>query len=52
MKKIYKEFENVSVPSESGKAEYKIYERVVSKDTGEVSLRVSKVANIYNRLGT
>lgn len=50
MRKIYKEFENVSIPSDSGKAEYKIYERVVSKDTGEVSLRVSKVANMYNEI--
>ncbi|WP_338967387.1 hypothetical protein [Spiroplasma endosymbiont of Lonchoptera lutea] len=50
MRKIYKEFENVSIPSESGKAEYKIYERVISKDTGKVSLRVSKEANMYNEI--
>lgn len=50
MRKIYKEFENVSVPTESGKAEYKVYERIINKDTGEVSLRVSKVANMYNEI--
>lgn len=50
MRKIYKEFENVSVPSESGKAEYKIYKRVINKDTGEVSLQISKVANMYNEI--
>lgn len=48
--KVYTEHDNVSVPSESGKAEYDVYERFVDNKTGEVSLRVVKTLNRYDEI--
>jgi hypothetical protein len=48
MRKIYSEYNNVSVPSESGTSEYGVYERFVNKDTGEVSLRLVKKMDRYS----
>lgn len=50
MRKIYKEFDNVSYPSESGNSEYGVYERYVDKKTGEVDLRLVKKLDRYSEI--
>lgn len=50
MRKIYSEYNNVSDSSVAGDSLYNVYERVVNKNNGEVSLRVSKVLDLYNEI--
>lgn len=50
MRKIYSEYNNVSDSSVAGDSLYNVYERVINKNTGEVSLRVSKVLDLYNEI--
>lgn len=50
MRKIYSEYNNVSDSSVVGDSLYNVYERVVNKNNGEVSLRVSKVLDLYNEI--
>lgn len=50
MRKIYSEYNNISDSSVAGDSLYNVYERVVNKNTGEVSLRVSKVLDLYNEI--
>lgn len=50
MRKIYSEYNNVSDSSIAGDSLYNVYERVVNKNNGEVSLRVSKVLDLYNEI--
>ncbi|UZQ29490.1 MAG: hypothetical protein OHM56_10000 [Spiroplasma phoeniceum] len=50
MRKIYSEYNNVSDSSVSGDSLYNVYERVVNKNTGEVSLIVNKVLDLYNEI--
>lgn len=50
MRKIYSEYNNVSDSSVAGDSLYNVYERVVNKSNGEVSLRVSKVLDLYNEI--
>lgn len=50
MRKIYSEFDNVSVSSECGTSEYGVYERVVNKNSGEVSLRLVKKLDLYSEI--
>lgn len=50
MRKIYSEYNNVSDSSVTGDSLYNVYERVVNKNNGEVSLRISKVLDLYNEI--
>lgn len=50
MRKIYSEFNNVSVSSVSGDSEYGVYERYVNKSTGEVTLRLVKKLDLYSEI--
>lgn len=50
MRKIYSEFNNVSVSSVSGDSEYGVYERYVNKNTGEVTLRLVKKLDLYSEI--
>lgn len=50
MRKIYSEYNNVSDSSVSGDSLYNVYERVVNKNTGEVSLRLVKKLDRYSEI--
>lgn len=50
MRKIYSEFDNISVFSECGTSEYGVYKRFVDKNTGNVSLRLVKTLDLYSEI--